>query len=79
VDRRELLIFIQPQIVVGEESQQQAQSDMERRYNASKPTRDFADGILPGKPRSEATVPDKQAPAIPAASQRPYLRYPTRR
>jgi type II secretion system protein D len=79
VDRRELLIFIQPQIVVGEESQQQAQSDMERRYNASKPTRDFADGILPEKPRSQATVPDKQAPAIPAASQRPYLRYPTRR
>ena len=52
---------------------------MERRYNASKPTRDFADGILPEKPRSQATVPDKQAPAIPAASQRPYLRYPTRR
>ncbi|MFK7912221.1 MAG: type II secretion system protein GspD [Akkermansiaceae bacterium] len=77
VDRRELLIFIQPKIVSGEESQNQAQTDMDSRYEVAKPTRDFANGVLPGKP-AVGSSSQKEKP-IPAASKRPYLRYPTRR
>ena len=76
VDRRELLIFIQPRIVTGEKTQEEAQQDMERRYDASKPTRDFADGVLPGKPKSKSS---KEEPSVKTTSQRPALRYPTRR
>lgn len=93
VDRRELLIFIQPRIVSGEASQHKAQADMERRYDVAKPTRDFADGVLPRKLGKRKASPKKVAPkkvapkkgegskgAIPTASARPsYLRYPTRR
>lgn len=81
VTRRELLIFIQPKIVVDEESQQEAQTEMEHLYDGSKPIRDFADGVLPGKPKSKAVAPRKSSSksTIPTTSQRPSLRYPTRR
>ncbi len=86
VDRRELLIFIQPKIVGGEANQHEAQADMERRYNVASDTRDFADGVLPGKAGSRTAPPakksSKKSPSkggIPAASKRPALRYPTRR
>ncbi len=82
VDRRELLIFIQPKIVGGEASQHEAQADMERRYDVAPETRDFADGVLPGKAGSRTAPATKKSPSkggIPAASKRPSLRYPTRR
>ena len=83
VDRRELLIFIQPKIINGDSSQREAQSDMERRYSGSAATRDFADGVLPGKPKTRTAAPRKTAPSskatIPTSSKRPGIRYPTRR
>lgn len=81
VDRRELLIFIQPKIVGGDESLNRAQADIERPYDVSKPTRDFGNGVLPSKSKSKSVAPRKESSkkAIPTASQRPYLRYPTRR
>ncbi|MCP5536657.1 MAG: hypothetical protein H7A51_10555 [Akkermansiaceae bacterium] len=82
VDRRELLVFIQPQIVDGEDSQNEAQSDMERRYDVAPATRDFADGVLPAKPGSRTAAPRKKSSSkgdIPTASKRPSIRYPTRR
>lgn len=81
VDRRELLVFIQPKIISGDESRHEAQSDMERRYDVAKPTREFADGVLPKKPSSKKVAPRKKSSKsnIPTTSQRPYLRYPTRR
>ena len=81
VDRRELLIFIQPKIISGDSSQRAAQADMERRFNGSSATRDFADGVLPEKPKSKKKVSVKKVskPAAPAASKRPGIRYPTRR
>ena len=85
VERRELLVFIQPRIVTGEASQEEAQSDMERRYDVSSAAREFADGVLPGKPQDPGVEKSQQAvrtsakKTIPPASKRPYLRYPTRR
>lgn len=85
VDRRELLIFIQPKIITGEASQNDAQADMERRYDVAKPTKDFARGVLPRKPAKRKSSRSRKAKArgksgIPAASKRPLsLRYPTRR
>jgi len=82
VDRSELLVFIQTRIVDGEPSQNEAQSDMERRYDVAPTTRDFADGVLPGKPQTgaaEAAESSNSKSIIPSAAQRPSLRYPTRR
>jgi len=78
VDRSELLIFIQPTIVSGEQSQHAAQADMERRYKVAPAARDFADGVLPGKEGSRTAKPSPQT-SIPTASKRPTMRYPTRR
>jgi len=77
VDRSELLVFIQPKIVNGDTSQQEAQADMERRYDVADQARQFADGVLPAKPGTKDNGKDDQS--IPSASKRPYLRYPTRR
>ena len=82
VERSELLIFIQPKITTTDEDQYTAQSDMERRYKVARPTRDFGDGVLPGKPGSRTSAQRKKSrskTSIPAASKRPSLRYPTRR
>jgi len=53
VERRELLIFIQPKIVLDDVSEQAVQDDMNRRYNNSEATRDFAEGVLPSKPATK--------------------------
>lgn len=81
VNRRELLIFIQPRIVSGDDDQYEAQADMESRYKGSGATRDFADGVLPGRPKPKVAAPRKSGSkkTIPTAGKRPYLRYPTRR
>ena len=82
VDRSELLVFIQTRIVDGESSQNEAQADMERRYDVAPTARDFADGVLPGKPQprgTDAAESSNSKSVIPSATQRPYLRYPTRR
>jgi len=83
VDRRELLIFIQPKIIDGDPSQQAAQADMENRYKVAPPTRDFADGVLPSKPATRTVAPRKPQTSskatVPTATKRPGLRYPTRR
>ncbi|MBT8038459.1 MAG: hypothetical protein KJO21_13045 [Verrucomicrobiae bacterium] len=76
--RKELIIFIQPKIVGGEVSQREAQSDMEGRYDVAPSTRDFADGVLPGKVDPSSKKPNSKG-HIPKASKRPSLRYPTRR
>jgi len=48
VDRDELMIFIQPTIVNGNNSLDYVQADMDSRYNVSQPARTFADGtVLP--------------------------------
>jgi len=83
VTRKELLIFIQPKIVNGDASQSDAQADMERRYKVAPSTRDFADGVLPGKPKTRTVAPRKPQTSskttVPTATKRPGLRYPTRR
>ena len=81
VERRELLVFIQPKIVGGTNSQYDVQKDMERRYEVAPAARDFADGLLPEKPVSREVAPEPQTPkkSIPSASKRPDLNYPTRR
>lgn len=83
VDRRELLIFIQPQIINGEASLGAAQGDLERRYNASNASRDFAHGVLPAKEKPKTVTPRNKSTstrkAIPSASKRPGIRSPTRR
>ncbi|MBK1832223.1 hypothetical protein JIN77_15905 [Verrucomicrobiaceae bacterium R5-34] len=80
IERRELLIFIQPKIINGEASQQDAQHDMEQRYSNSSSTRKFADGVLPQKPSTAEAVKDSSAKSsVPSASTRPGIRYPTRR
>lgn len=80
VDRNELLVFIQPRIVSGETSQQEAQADMERRYDVAAQTLDFAGGVLPAKPAAENAKEIKQAKqAIPSASERPSLDLPSRK
>jgi len=90
VDRRELLIFMQPEIISGEESRQRAQADTEGRYKVTKPLLDFADGgdILPSRPSdsnysAKGSIPES-SPQQPttnsnSSSTKPGLRYPTRR
>lgn len=82
VDRRELLVFIQPKIIGGSASQNEIQNDMERRYDVAPMTRDFADGVLPTKPMEPSAetpgMPTSER-GVPPASKRPYLRFPTRR
>ena len=78
VERRELLVFIQPKIVGGHTSQFDVQEDMERRYDVAPAAREFADGVLPPKPlKDEDSKPLKKS--IPSASKRPDIEYPTRR
>ncbi|MDG1356828.1 MAG: hypothetical protein P8P36_01390, partial [Akkermansiaceae bacterium] len=78
VERRELLVFIQPKIVGGHTSQLDVQEDMEQRYDVAPAAREFADGVLPPKPvdRKDSKSPKK---SIPSASKRPDIKYPTRR
>ena len=82
-DRRELLIFIRPEIVSGKESLNRVESDIEGAFDVAKPTREFGDsGVLPKRSKkSKSVAPRKQSSkkSIPAVSKRPYLRYPTRR
>jgi len=81
VERRELLVFIQPKIVGGTNSQYDVQEDMERRYEVAPAARSCADGLLPEKPVSREVAPEPKTPkkSIPSASKRPDLNYPTRR
>ncbi|MGB2559800.1 MAG: secretin N-terminal domain-containing protein [Akkermansiaceae bacterium] len=87
VERRELLVFIQPQIVGGEVSQVNVQRDMESRYDVAPATREFAGGMLPTKPAStekagevdQAKDPSVAKETIPAASKRPSLDLPSRK
>jgi type II secretory pathway component GspD/PulD (secretin) len=82
VERRELLVFIQPKIVGGHTSQLDVQEDMERRYDVAPSAREFADGVLPAKPSSEPAPSQNSQPqkkSIPSASKRPDIKYPTRR
>jgi general secretion pathway protein D len=81
-ERRELLIFMQPQIITGESSRRAAAADTESRYKVTPALRDFADGVLPGKAGSHTAAPTKKSSSkggIPTASKRPSLRYPSRR
>ncbi len=78
VERRELLIFMQPKIITGELSRQSAAADTESRYKVDKPLREFADGpgVLPSREySSKDQIP---APAI-QNKRHSRLRYPTRR
>jgi len=81
VERRELLVFIQPKIVGGTNSQYDVQQDMERRYEVAPAAREFADGLLPEKQSNSGASPEPKTPkkSIPSASERPDLNYPTRR
>ncbi|MGB2011911.1 MAG: type II secretion system protein GspD, partial [Akkermansiaceae bacterium] len=87
VERRELLVFIQPQIVGGEVSQVNVQRDMESRYDVAPATREFAGGMLPTKPAStekagevdQTKDPSVAKETIPAASKRPSLDLPSRK
>ncbi len=81
VERRELLVFIQPKIVGGTNSQYDVQQDMERRYEVAPAAREFADGLLPEKPSDSGVSSKPKTPkkSIPSASERPDLNYPTRR
>ncbi len=81
VERRELLVFIQPRIVGGANSQYDVQQDMERRYEVAPAAREFADGLLPEKPVTAEVSQEQKTPkkSIPSASERPDLNYPTRR
>lgn len=77
VERRELLIFMQPQIIAGEDSRRAAAHDTESRYEVAPALREFADGpeVLPSRHSSKGGV---VAPVAPSNS-RSGLRYPTRR
>lgn len=87
VERRELLVFIQPKIVGGELSQDQVQKDMESRYDVAPATLEFANGVLPAKPApaekakesNEAKDTKIVKETIPAASKRPSLDLPSRK
>jgi len=83
VERRELLVFIQPKIVGGNTSQSDVQEDMERRYDVAPSAREFADGVLPPKPTNSPSPSGNSQPpktkSIPSASERPNIKYPTRR
>ena len=85
LERRELLIFIQPKIILDDASEQTAQNDINRRYNNSEATRDFAEGVLPSKPttkvkkkRSRDTVKEEAATqtATKKKSRKPKLAVP---
>jgi general secretion pathway protein D len=90
VDRRELLIFMQPTIISGEENRQRAQADTERRYKVTKPLLDFADGgdILPSRKSGSnysakgnipESSPQRSTKNSNSSSTKSGLRYPTRR
>ncbi len=76
VERRELLIFMQPQIISGEPSRAAAAADTESRYKVTQPLREFADGpeVLPSKYSSKDALPEPTT-----QTNRSGLRYPTRR
>ena len=75
IDRRELLIFIQPHIINNDASLSAAQADLEKRYEGSEASLDFANGVLPGKKNSERKIlkdkPTKKKSLFPSASKRP--------
>lgn len=88
VERSELLVFIQPQIVGGDASLSRVQEDMQGRFDVAPATIEFAQGqgILPDKPAeaSAAKPASQEAPksaaankegegSIPAVSKRPKL------
>jgi type II secretory pathway component GspD/PulD (secretin) len=77
VNRRELLIFMQPSIISGDSTRDAAQRDMENRYKVSPALKDFADGedVLPTKKYSSKG----EIPKARYQNARPSLRYPTRR
>lgn len=89
VERSELLVFIQPQIVGGDDSLSRVQDDMKGRFDVAPATIEFAQGqgILPDKPAEQsAAKPAAKSPAarkeatvsIPSASKRPKLSNPSR-
>jgi len=74
-DRSELLIFIQPSVVHDDATLSEAQADMDRRYETSGDTRNFADGpgVLPppdgivpanDKASSYAATPAAETPPV---------------
>ena len=80
VERRELLIFMQPRIITNDASRAAAGADTESRYQVTQPLREFADGpeVLPSRYSSKGAIPE---PVIEPTTQnnRQGLRYPTRR
>lgn len=76
VDRRELLIFMQPRIIADQDALDAAQGDTESRYDVASPLREFADGpeVLPSRYDAKGGVSDAPTPA-----PRSGLRNPTRR
>lgn len=91
VERSELLVFIQPQIVGGDESLSRVQQDMNARFDVAPATIEFANGILPdkpseqsadmpaGKPATKSAAGNKESSAsIPPASKRPKLNHASR-
>ena len=76
MERRELLIFMQPQIISGEPSRAAAAADTESRYKVADALREFADGpeVLPSKYSSKESLPEPTT-----QTNRQGLRYPTRR
>lgn len=81
VDRDELMIFIQPTIVNGNNSLDYVQADMDSRYNVSQPARTFADGtVLPplGTINEKGSASRHSAPvAIPVETAPTNLNKPT--
>jgi len=80
VERRELLIFMQPRIISGEGDRHLAQRDMENRYKVTNPLKKFADGdnVLPSKRGGSYSSKGEIPRAVPQRV-RGSLRYPTRR
>lgn len=76
VDRRELLIFMQPQIINNDETLRAAQRDTESRYDVAQPLHEFGDGpeVLPSKYSSKGGLAEPTT-----QSNRSGLRNPTRR
>lgn len=71
-NRSELLVFIQPNIVVDPESEYRVQADMDGRYTVSGEARTFADGpgVLP--PAGTITTPiEEKASATPPSQPQP--------
>jgi type II secretion system protein D len=68
IDRDELMIFIQPTIVNGNNSLDYVQADMDSRYKVSEPARTFADGsVLPPLEPVEGKGSSPTRNAVPAA------------